>query len=400
MQELCLECKRHVANTPSFIESRFHDFRVEEPRILPAAAADNQENYAASVVWPDQMDARAYWFRKYFVAKPYVTVIGRTLDSVIIISVVKEKQSCKDSTRYRIISRQSGGKSLSTMRHLVSEKSAEETEAYLESQGQSHFLDSGGNKPQREQQQLQQLQQQQQQQQRRRPLRSISSAIIQNAHHHHPGGGGNGSSSTTNQAQNRIMRAAIYSTHPNLDFRELKELSAESTVLAGLEKEILKFDEMEIPKFYKFGVLTVKDGQRTEEEWFSNSGLSPRFERFMNILGKVVELEGYQGYKAGLDTKCKISQHLNRIVHVKFCSCLIRVAGESGKTSFASSWLDFEIMFHVAPLMPYKNHDKQQVHRKRYIGNGKEEACVTQSEQQYLIYLLTTTTRHSMHCVH
>lgn len=305
MQELCLECKRHVADTPSFIESRFHDFRVEEPRILPAAAADNQEDYAASVVWPDQMDARAYWFRKYFVAKPYVTLIGRTLDSVIIISVVKEKQSCKDSTRYRIIFRQSGGKSLSTMRHLVSEKSAEETEAYLESQGQSHFLDSGGNKPQREQQQLQQLQQQQQQQQRRRPLRSISSAIIQNTHHHHPGGGGNGSPSTTNQAQNRIMRAAIYSTHPNLDFRELKELSAESTVLAGLEKEILKFDEMEIPKFYKFGVLTVKDGQRTEEEWFSNSGLSPRFERFMNILGKVVELEGYQGYKAGLDTKCK-----------------------------------------------------------------------------------------------
>lgn len=37
--------------------------------------------------------------------------------------------------------------------------------------------------------------------------------------------------------------------------------------------------------------------------------------------------------------------------------------------SFASSWRDCEIMFHVAPLMPWRENDKQQVHRKRYIGN-------------------------------
>lgn len=46
------------------------------------------------------------------------------------------------------------------------------------------------------------------------------------------------------------------------------------------------------------------------------------------------------------------------------------IAGESGETSFASSWRDCEIMFHVAPLMPLRENDKQQVHRKRYIGNG------------------------------
>ena len=46
------------------------------------------------------------------------------------------------------------------------------------------------------------------------------------------------------------------------------------------------------------------------------------------------------------------------------------IAGESGEMSFASSWRDCEIMFLVAPLMPWRENDKQQVHRKRYIGNG------------------------------
>ena len=52
------------------------------------------------------MDARAYWFRQYFVGKPYITLIGRdkTLgNNPIIISVAKERVDSK--FRYRIISR-------------------------------------------------------------------------------------------------------------------------------------------------------------------------------------------------------------------------------------------------------------------------------------------------------
>jgi hypothetical protein len=39
--------------------------------------------------------------------------------------------------------------------------------------------------------------------------------------------------------------------------------------------------------------------------------------------------------------------------------------------SYVSRWRDHEIMYHVAPLMPSRQHDIQQIHRKRYIGNGK-----------------------------
>ncbi|KAI7896865.1 uncharacterized protein EV154DRAFT_410789 [Mucor mucedo] len=145
----------------------------------------------------------------------------------------------------------------------------------------------------------------------------------------------------------RIMRASILFLFQDINFRLFKELSAETTILAGLEKEFLRYDEIGIPKHYKFGVLNIKDGQSTEEEWFSNSGLSPGLEKLMNIIGKPIELKGYKGYAAGLDTK----------------------TGESGEISYASSWRDHEIMYHVAPLMPSREQDVQQIHRKRYIGN-------------------------------
>ncbi|EPB81338.1 hypothetical protein HMPREF1544_11955 [Mucor circinelloides 1006PhL] len=128
--------------------------------------------------------------------------------------------------------------------------------------------------------------------------------------------------------------------------------------MAGLEKEFLRYDEIGIPKSYKFGVLTVEEGQHTEEEWFSNTDMSAGFEKFLNIIGKPVRLKDYQGYAAGLDTK----------------------TGESGDISFASLWRDHEIMYHVAALMPLRQHDTQQVHRKRYIGN--DIVCIVYMENK------------------
>ncbi|KAI9254369.1 hypothetical protein EDC94DRAFT_524564 [Helicostylum pulchrum] len=145
----------------------------------------------------------------------------------------------------------------------------------------------------------------------------------------------------------RTMRAAILFLFQDINFKLFKELSAETTILSGLEKEFLRYDEIGIPKYYKFGVLNIKEGQTTEEEWFSNSGLSVGLRKLLNIIAKPIELKGYKGYAAGLDTK----------------------TGESGEISYVSSWRDHEIMYHVAPLMPSREHDVQQIHRKRYIGN-------------------------------
>jgi hypothetical protein len=52
----------------------------------------------------------------------------------------------------------------------------------------------------------------------------------------------------TNTYSSRMLRAAILSACPNIDLGSFKELSAESTIMAGLEKDLLKFDEIHVRK--------------------------------------------------------------------------------------------------------------------------------------------------------
>ncbi|KAI9318990.1 hypothetical protein BX666DRAFT_1922017 [Dichotomocladium elegans] len=146
---------------------------------------------------------------------------------------------------------------------------------------------------------------------------------------------------------NAHRHAMAVACSSRMHLREFKEFSPEATILSGTEKELLRFDEMTVPKHYKFGVLHVQEGQDTEELWFANSELTKEFEQFLGLVGERVELKGYTGYAGGLDTR----------------------AGESGEVSYVSKWRNHEIMFHVGPLMPLREHDQQQVHRKRYIGN-------------------------------
>jgi hypothetical protein len=70
-----------------------------------------------------------------------------------------------------------------------------------------------------------------------RPLRSFSSAIITGMTNHQY-------QSQLNQPTTRIMRAAILFLFQDINFKLFKELSAETTILSGLEKEFLGYDEI------------------------------------------------------------------------------------------------------------------------------------------------------------
>ena len=52
-------------------------------------------------------------------------------------------------------------------------------------------------------------------------------------------------------------------------------------------------------------MLLVRDNQITEEQIFGNEHSTPAFENFLEILGTKVELQGFTGFSAGLDTKSK-----------------------------------------------------------------------------------------------
>ncbi|KAF3821073.1 hypothetical protein GH733_011226 [Mirounga leonina] len=98
---------------------------------------------------------------------------------------------------------------------------------------------------------------------------------------------------------------------------------------------------------FKFGVLFAKDGQLTDDEMLSNEIGSDAFQKFLNLLGDKITLKGWTGYRGGLDTK----------------------NDTTGIHSVYTVYQGHEIMFHVSTMLPYSKENKQQVERKRHIGN-------------------------------
>ncbi|KAA6380270.1 MAG: putative rap/ran-GAP family protein, partial [Streblomastix strix] len=75
----------------------------------------------------------------------------------------------------------------------------------------------------------------------------------------------------------------------------------------------------------KVGVLFYDRGQTHETEMFSNKDGSAEFNQFLNFIGTRIHLQGFDGYSGDLD--------------------------------------------HVSTLLNYMANNKQQIDRKRYIGN-------------------------------
>nr|XP_023663725.1 GTPase-activating Rap/Ran-GAP domain-like protein 3 isoform X3 [Paramormyrops kingsleyae] len=114
-----------------------------------------------------------------------------------------------------------------------------------------------------------------------------------------------------------------------------------------IQKDLLVLEEQEGSVNFKFGVLYAKDGQLTDDEMFSNETGSENFNKFLNLLGDTISLQGWAGYRGGLDTK----------------------NDTTGIHSIYTVYQGHELMFHVSTMLPYSKENKQQVERKRHIGN-------------------------------
>ena len=114
-----------------------------------------------------------------------------------------------------------------------------------------------------------------------------------------------------------------------------------------LEATLEKIESMNLIKNYKFGVIYVKDGQNAENDIFGNDECSPDFWEFMDLIGNRIKLQGYTGYRGGLDVK----------------------SNETGIESYIAKYSYYSVMFHVAPLLPNQHDDLQKLERKRHVGN-------------------------------
>jgi hypothetical protein len=81
--------------------------------------------------------------------------------------------------------------------------------------------------------------------------------------------------------------------------------------------------------------------------WLVSEFGSPKFEQFLSLLGDKIRLKGWDKYRGGLDIKGDMT----------------------GKYSMYTIYEGHEIMFHVSTLLPYSRDNRQQVERKRHIGN-------------------------------
>ncbi|KAJ8002318.1 hypothetical protein DPEC_G00178630 [Dallia pectoralis] len=112
-------------------------------------------------------------------------------------------------------------------------------------------------------------------------------------------------------------------------------------------EQLLKLDQQGLSFQHKVGILYCRAGQSTEEEMYNNESASPTMEEFMDLLGQRVRLKGFTKYRAQLDNK----------------------TDSTGTHSLYTTYKDYELMFHVSTLLPFTTNNRQQLLRKRHIGN-------------------------------
>ncbi|XP_052866109.1 GTPase-activating Rap/Ran-GAP domain-like protein 3 [Anopheles cruzii] len=116
---------------------------------------------------------------------------------------------------------------------------------------------------------------------------------------------------------------------------------------ADIQKDLLLLEEQEGSVNFKFGVVYMKAGQKMDDEMLSNETGSAEFDDFLALLGERIRLKEWERYRGGLDVKGDMT----------------------GKYSVYTLYEGHEIMFHVSTLLPFSRDNRQQVERKRHIGN-------------------------------
>eukprot|EP00727_Mastigamoeba_balamuthi_P005674 m51a1_g1726 hypothetical protein (877) ;mRNA; f:122457-125954 len=146
--------------------------------------------------------------------------------------------------------------------------------------------------------------------------------------------------------QSKSYLRAVRAAYPILMNVDLSHTSSNA-----IREALLRFEKGTIFTRHKFGVLLALPGQKDELEMFNNPGTTPAFDEFLGFLGDKIELQGWKDFRGGLDAK----------------------SGNTGTHSVYARIADIEVMFHVAAFIPHKEGDRQQVDRKRHIGN---DICV------------------------
>ncbi|KAM6493470.1 hypothetical protein JOM56_011604 [Amanita muscaria] len=136
---------------------------------------------------------------------------------------------------------------------------------------------------------------------------------------------------------------------------------------AAVSRFVNTIDRIPVIDTHKVGILYVAPGQTTEVEILRNTHGSPAYTRFLEGLGRLINLRGQLDvYAGGLDPD------------------------EDGEYAYAW-WDDIgQILYHTATMMPTNAHDPQSNNKKRHIGNDYVRIVWNDSGSPYRFDTLST----------
>ncbi|KAF8890619.1 hypothetical protein BD779DRAFT_1784919 [Infundibulicybe gibba] len=135
----------------------------------------------------------------------------------------------------------------------------------------------------------------------------------------------------------------------------------------ALPKFFASLDRMPVIDTHKVGVMYVAPGQSNEIDILRNTHGSPAYTRFLEGIGRLINLRGqYDVYAGGLDP------------------------GEDGEYAYAW-WDDIrQVLYHTATMMPTTPDDPHFNNKKRHIGNDYVRIVWNDSGKPYRFDTLST----------
>ncbi|GAM28805.1 hypothetical protein SAMD00019534_119810, partial [Acytostelium subglobosum LB1] len=148
------------------------------------------------------------------------------------------------------------------------------------------------------------------------------------------------------------LMSTVKSLCPPLSGLTFKKIKTTQEIKKGLQR----WEDAQMTKEYRFGILYRKKDQFTENEMFSNNDTSSEYNEFLEFIGKRIDLKGWSDFKGGLDVRDDTTG-----THSIYTTKQFTIDDQHS--------FKVQIMFHVSTLLPYYAHDVQQLERKRHIGN-------------------------------
>jgi len=117
----------------------------------------------------------------------------------------------------------------------------------------------------------------------------------------------------------------------------------------AIEQELIELEKTdpERSNSLAFGVIYAKEGQTKPIEFWNNETGSPAFDKFLSLLGDRIELQGWSGFRGGLDVQ----------------------KNTKGTHSIYTHFKEFELMYHVSTYLPFHPFDELKLSRARQIQN-------------------------------